>query len=57
MGGGRSTGAPTVRASSRRRSFGGTTAPWPEAYTEVVTDFLDPHEAFAISRARTVIHP
>ena len=29
----------------------------PEAYTEVVTDFLERHEAFVISRGRTVIHP
>ena len=29
----------------------------PEAYTEVVTDFLERHEAFVISRAQTVIHP
>ena len=29
----------------------------PEAYTEVVLDFLDRHEAFVISRAQTVIHP
>ena len=29
----------------------------PEAFTEVVADFLDRHEAFVISRAQTVIHP
>jgi pimeloyl-ACP methyl ester carboxylesterase len=29
----------------------------PEAFTEVVTDFLDRHEAFLISRTETVIHP
>ena len=29
----------------------------PEAYTEVVTDFLERHEAFVVSRAHTVIHP
>jgi pimeloyl-ACP methyl ester carboxylesterase len=29
----------------------------PEAFTEVVTDFLERHEAFVISRAETVIHP
>jgi len=29
----------------------------PEAYTEVVVDFLERHEAFVISRERTVIHP
>jgi transposase len=29
----------------------------PEAFTEVVVDFLERHEAFVISRARTVIHP
>jgi pimeloyl-ACP methyl ester carboxylesterase len=29
----------------------------PEAFVEVVTDFLERHEAFAISRAQTVIHP
>lgn len=29
----------------------------PEAYTEVVVDFLERHEAFVISRAQTVIHP
>jgi len=29
----------------------------PEAFTEVVTDFLDRHEAFLISRAETLIHP
>ena len=29
----------------------------PEAFTEVVDDFLDRHEAFVISRAQTVIHP
>ena len=26
-------------------------------FVEVVTDFLDRHEAFLISRAETVIHP
>ena len=29
----------------------------PEAFTEVVTDFLDRHEAFLISRTDTLIHP
>ena len=29
----------------------------PEAFAEVVTDFLERHEAFVISRAETVIHP
>jgi len=29
----------------------------PDAFVEVVTDFLDRHEAFLISRAETVIHP
>ena len=29
----------------------------PEAFVEVVSDFLDRHEAFVISRAETVIHP
>ena len=29
----------------------------PEAFAEVVADFLDRHEAFVISRAETVIHP
>lgn len=29
----------------------------PEAFTEVVTDFLERHEAFVISRTDTVIHP
>jgi pimeloyl-ACP methyl ester carboxylesterase len=29
----------------------------PEAFAEVVADFLDRHAAFVISRARTVIHP
>ena len=29
----------------------------PEAFAEVVLDFLDRHEAFIISRAETVIHP
>jgi pimeloyl-ACP methyl ester carboxylesterase len=29
----------------------------PEAFVEVVADFLDRHEAFAVSRAQTVIHP
>jgi len=29
----------------------------PEAFTEVVTDFLERHDAFVISRAETVIHP
>jgi pimeloyl-ACP methyl ester carboxylesterase len=29
----------------------------PEAFAEVVTDFLDRREAFLISRAETVIHP
>jgi pimeloyl-ACP methyl ester carboxylesterase len=29
----------------------------PEAFAEVVGDFLERHEAFVISRARTVIHP
>jgi len=29
----------------------------PQAFAEVVADFLDRHEAFVISRAETVIHP
>jgi pimeloyl-ACP methyl ester carboxylesterase len=29
----------------------------PEAFNEVVADFLDRHEAFIISRTKTVIHP
>jgi pimeloyl-ACP methyl ester carboxylesterase len=29
----------------------------PEAFTEVVGDFLERHEAFIISRTETVIHP
>jgi pimeloyl-ACP methyl ester carboxylesterase len=29
----------------------------PEAFTEVVADFLDRHDAFVVSRTRTVIHP
>ncbi len=29
----------------------------PEAFTEIVADFLDRHDAFVISRAETVIHP
>jgi pimeloyl-ACP methyl ester carboxylesterase len=29
----------------------------PEAFAEIVTDFLERHEAFLISRAETVIHP
>ena len=29
----------------------------PEAFAEVVVDFLERHEAFVISRAHTVIHP
>src|SRR5439155_1130801 len=29
----------------------------PEAFTEVVSDFLERHEAFVISRTETVIHP
>jgi len=29
----------------------------PEAFTEVVVDFLERHEAFVISRTETVIHP
>ncbi len=29
----------------------------PEAFVEVVTDFLDRHEAFLISRTETAIHP
>ena len=29
----------------------------PEAFVEVVADFLERHEAFVISRAQTVIHP
>jgi pimeloyl-ACP methyl ester carboxylesterase len=29
----------------------------PEAFTEVVGDFLDRHEAFVVSRVPTVIHP
>jgi pimeloyl-ACP methyl ester carboxylesterase len=29
----------------------------PEAFAEVVVDFLERHEAFVISRAQTLIHP
>ena len=29
----------------------------PEAFCEVVSDFLERHEAFVISRTATVIHP
>jgi pimeloyl-ACP methyl ester carboxylesterase len=29
----------------------------PEAFEDVVGDFLERHEAFVISRAQTVIHP
>ncbi len=29
----------------------------PEAFAEVVADFVERHDAFVISRARTVIHP
>ena len=29
----------------------------PEAFAEVVTDFLERREAFVISRANTIIHP
>jgi pimeloyl-ACP methyl ester carboxylesterase len=29
----------------------------PEAFTDVVVDFLERHEAFVISRTDTVIHP
>jgi pimeloyl-ACP methyl ester carboxylesterase len=29
----------------------------PEAYADVVADFLERHEAFVVSRAQTVIHP
>jgi len=29
----------------------------PEAFTEVVSDFLDRHDAFVVSRTPTVIHP
>jgi len=29
----------------------------PEAFTEVVADFLERHEAFLISRTETLIHP
>jgi pimeloyl-ACP methyl ester carboxylesterase len=29
----------------------------PEAFTEVVADFIERHEAFVISRIKTVIHP
>ena len=29
----------------------------PEAFADVVDDFLERHEAFVISRAETVIHP
>jgi len=29
----------------------------PEAFADVVADFLDRHEAFVISRTPTVIHP
>jgi hypothetical protein len=29
----------------------------PEAFTEVVSDFLDCHDAFVVSRVPSVIHP
>ena len=29
----------------------------PEAFVEVVSDFLERHEAFVVSRTETVIHP
>jgi hypothetical protein len=29
----------------------------PEAFVEVVADFLERHEAFVISRTETVVHP
>jgi pimeloyl-ACP methyl ester carboxylesterase len=29
----------------------------PEAFTEIVADFLERHEAFVVSRTPTVIHP
>jgi hypothetical protein len=29
----------------------------PEAFVEVVGDFLDRHDAFVVSRAPTVVHP
>ena len=29
----------------------------PEAFVEIVTDFLDRREAFLISRTETVLHP
>jgi pimeloyl-ACP methyl ester carboxylesterase len=29
----------------------------PEAFTEIVSDFLERREAFVISRTETVIHP
>jgi hypothetical protein len=29
----------------------------PEAFAEVVGDFLDRHDAFVVSRTPTVIHP
>src|SRR5262249_47014036 len=40
--------------------FGGRHAPMggrPEAFTEVVTDFLERTDAFIISRTKTVIYP
>jgi pimeloyl-ACP methyl ester carboxylesterase len=36
---------------------GAIAAERPEAFAEVVSDFLERHEAFVISRARSVIHP
>jgi pimeloyl-ACP methyl ester carboxylesterase len=35
----------------------GISADRPEAFTEVVVDFLERHEAFVIRRTATVIHP
>jgi hypothetical protein len=29
----------------------------PQAFAEVVGDFVERHEAFVVSRAETVIHP
>jgi hypothetical protein len=36
---------------------GAIAAERPEAFAEVVSDFLERHEAFVISRARSVVHP
>jgi len=51
--------ATAVRATGQGLSYNAgrvIAAECPEAFTQVVTDFLDRHEAF-VSRAQTVIHP